>query len=396
MLYRYDENVAHAGWIKHLDTAYTLDTWSGYAANFGGVTTPKTISITGVVNNGATSTTLYNHNKTYTLGFNLVGNPYPSPIDWTASSGWTKTNVDNAIYYFNNGTTNRYQGAYSSYINGVSSDGVASNIIPSMQGFFVHVTNGAYPVTATLAANNSVRVTNLSPSYHKQLATVTPMIRFSAGFEGDSAFSDPTVVYFDNAASDGFEQELDARKMLNTDERVPSLYSYSGEEKLAISAIPQPNEESREIPLGIKLSRDGEIEFKARDIISMPAGLHIYFADAARGTIQDIEQIPVYKLKLEKGDYERRFYLVFSKKNNVSMPGAEELNAYVQGHSVFVTLTAEKGDVLITNALGQIVKQEQLAGNGLHEIRLEAAPGVYVVSMVTNKGRLSRKIYFGN
>jgi hypothetical protein len=265
-----------------------------------------------------------------------------------------------------------------------------------MQGFFVHVTNGSYPVTATLAATNSVRVTNLSPSYHKQLASVLPMIRLSAGFDGDSVFSDPTVVYFDNGASEGFEQELDARKMLNTDERVPSLYSFSGEEKLAISAIPQPNEDSREIPLGIKLSRDGEIEFKARDIVALPAGVHVYFADAARGVIQDIEQIPSYKLKLDKGDYDRRFFLVFSRKDKINMPGTEELNAYVQGGSVFVTLTGDKGDVMITNTLGQVMKQEQLAGNGLHEIRLDAAPGVYIVTMLSNKGKLSRKIYFGN
>jgi hypothetical protein len=396
MLYRYDENVAHAGWVKHLDTSYTLDTWSGYAANFGASTSPKTVSLTGVVNNGSTSTTLYNHNKTYTLGFNLVGNPYPSPIDWNAASGWTKTNVDNAIYYFNNGVTNRYQGAYSSFVNGVSSDGVASNIIPSMQGFFVHVTNGTYPVTATLAANNNVRVTNLSPAYHKQLATVVPMVRLSAGFTEDSSFSDPTVLYFDNNATEGFEQELDARKMLNTDDRVPSLYSLSGDEKLAISAMPTPNEESKEIPLGIKLERNGELEFKARDITALPTGLHVYFADAARGIIQDIEQIAGYKIQLDKGDYDHRFYLVFSKKDKVSMPGTEELNAYVQGRSVFLTLTGEKGDVLITNALGQVIRQEQLAGSGLHEIRLDVPSGIYVVSLVTNKGRLSRKVYFGN
>ena len=55
---------------------------------------------------------------------NLVGNPYPSAIDWDASSGWTKTNIDNAIYFFKASGTDQYGGTYSSYVNGVSSDGI--------------------------------------------------------------------------------------------------------------------------------------------------------------------------------------------------------------------------------------------------------------------------------
>ena len=50
---------------------------------------------------------------TYTKGFNLVGNPYPSAIDWDAASGWTKTNIDNAVYYFKASATDQYGGTYS-------------------------------------------------------------------------------------------------------------------------------------------------------------------------------------------------------------------------------------------------------------------------------------------
>ncbi len=36
-------------------------------------------------------------------GWNLVGNPYASSIDWLAASGWTKTNINDAIYMRDNG-----------------------------------------------------------------------------------------------------------------------------------------------------------------------------------------------------------------------------------------------------------------------------------------------------
>ena len=129
---------------------------AGYAANFGSSGGANTVSISGAVNSGALSIGLTNNNNTNTNGFNLVGNPYPSPISWDASSGWTKSNVDNAIYFFN-ASGDQYSGTYSSYVNGVG-DGP---IIAAMQGFFVHVTSGS---SGTLGVSNPVRITNSNPT----------------------------------------------------------------------------------------------------------------------------------------------------------------------------------------------------------------------------------------
>ena len=119
--YGYDENRTSSGWINYTDPAGVLNPMSGYAVNFGSGVAAKTVDVTGVVNNGYLSRTLYNHDSTYTKGFNLVGNPYPSPIDWN-TGGWTKTNIDNALYYFKAGGADEYSGTYSTYINGVSND----------------------------------------------------------------------------------------------------------------------------------------------------------------------------------------------------------------------------------------------------------------------------------
>ncbi len=202
----------------------------GYAANFGSVSAAKTVDITGVVNNGNLSITLYNHDSTYTKGFNLVGNPYPSPINWDAASGWTKTNIDNALYYFKAGTTDQYTGTYSTYINGISSDGLATNIIPSMQGFFVHVSNGAFPVTGTLGITNNVRTNDLTHAFLKSMkADTLPLLRISAGFADNGTPFDPAVIYFDSSATQLFDKNLDALKLMNTDILVPNLYSLTSD-----------------------------------------------------------------------------------------------------------------------------------------------------------------------
>ena len=257
--YKYDESRTSSGWVSYSNPANILNPLEGYAVNFGSNLSAKTVDVTGVVNNGNLSVTLYNHNNTYTQGFNLVGNPYPSPIDWNAASGWTKTNIDNGLYYFKASTTDQYGGTYSTYINGISSDGIVNNIIPSMQGFFVHVSNGAFPVTGTLGLTNSVRVTDLTHPFASKKGVITiPLLRLNAVFSDDSASADPAVIYFDEKAASDFDGQLDALKLMNTDLKFPNLYfvTPSGR-KLSIRALPLLAGDTCKVPLGLKLNRTG-------------------------------------------------------------------------------------------------------------------------------------------
>ncbi len=70
------------GWQKYLDLAAPLNPGLGYAINPSGVPDTLTLELSGIVNNGPINVTLENNKGKYTNGFNLVGNPYPSPIDW--------------------------------------------------------------------------------------------------------------------------------------------------------------------------------------------------------------------------------------------------------------------------------------------------------------------------
>ena len=172
VVYTYNEdrtdtqNNDASGWESYTDPAGILETLKGYAVQTGAGNTPRILELQGTINNGDFNRILYNKNHTYTKGFNLVGNPYPSPVDWN-SPGWTKTNIDDAIYFFRSAGTDKYTGTYSSFVNGLSSDGVSTSIIPSMQGFFVHVTDGSYPVAGVLGTSNSIRVNDFSQAFLK-------------------------------------------------------------------------------------------------------------------------------------------------------------------------------------------------------------------------------------
>ncbi|WP_426330167.1 fibronectin type III domain-containing protein [Pedobacter sp. R-06] len=404
--YTYIENQASSGFTPYTTVTNPLVPMHGYAADFGASTAPKTVSITGAVNNGAISSTIYNHNQPYSEGFNLVGNPYPSPIDWNAASGWTKTNIDNAVYFFNSGNTSQYTGTYSTYINGVSSDGIAGNIIASMQGFFVHVSNGSFPVSGTFGVDNNIRVNNLSPVFHKSTLSTVPkqntrrpriLLRLSANFSDHEHSSDPLIIYTSDQASPVFDKNLDAIKLMNLDDQIPNLYSLAADaSKLVINAL-LDLDTLTVIPLGLQTSRNGTITFNLRNTEQWPNALHIYLVDAVTGAVQDLLLNPKFTIGLNQGTYTDRFSLRFNKVN-APLEKKDEYSLYGSGGALYVhikLIDEQKGYLLISNLIGQRISRQPINGNGDYELHGLSPDIVYVVSFMTPKGRHSKKILIG-
>jgi hypothetical protein len=398
--YSYDESSTTSGWITYIDPAGVLNPMQGYAVNFGDTDPPIIFDVTGVVNNGNLSTTLFNHNNTYSQGFNLIGNPYPSPIDWDSPSGWTKINIDNALYYFETSTTDQYGGTYVTYADGVSSNGMATNLIPSMQGFFVHVTDGAWPVTGTLAMNNSVRVVDLIHPLTKSDISSRSLIRLTAEFSDDTVSVDPVVIYFDEKATDKFDGQLDALKLMNTDFMVPNLYAVGSDGvKLSISALPVISDTLYKVPLGLKINRDGRIIFKIRALEGNLADMKISFADIVAKTDKDLLSGKNYSLDLTTGQYENRFFLNFRNIGTgiIDYTASDDLLSVYCSHGILKlkinTLPAEEGTLIISNLTGQVNLIKKYYEPGYYELNPGVKNGVYIISFLSGTNRYSKKIF---
>jgi hypothetical protein len=402
MFYRYDESRASSGWVPYSTGTSPLVPFEGYAVNFGSVDTPHTVDVTGEVNNGAISVTLFNNNNAYTKGFNLAGNPYPSPVDWNGS-GWTKTGIDNALYFFRTSTTDEYGGTYSSYVNGISSDGVADNIIPSMQGFFVHVSDGSYPVTGVLGATNSVRVNNHSHIFFKSAASSDRfLIRLTATFTDDAASADPMVVYFDDAAAASFDSELDALKLFNTDMMVTNLFSVlSDGSKLSVNALPKQTDSIVYVPLGLTSYRDGEVVFALRNLENLPENVRIMLRDAATGANTDLVSAGPYRADLKAGDYANRFALAILKNTTPVEPGPGEddfFSVYSSGRQLRATVgtvRAGEGTITVYDLGGRSVFTRKIFEAGRYNIDVNIKPGIYLVSYVTGSQHSTVKLAIG-
>ena len=155
-IYTYDESVGGTGdfgFTPLSSSSETINMGEGYWVWCGDQyqgTNPFTIDVTGPIHIGDrdlnvsyTSSAGSNHD-----GWTMVGNPYASPIDWD-SPGWTKTNINNAIYIWDPDLRQ-----YAAYVGGVGTNG-GSRYIASSQAFWVQA-NAASPqlrITESAKAN---------------------------------------------------------------------------------------------------------------------------------------------------------------------------------------------------------------------------------------------------
>jgi len=148
-------------------------------ANFGSSSSAKTVDIKGVVNNGTLSATLYNHNKHLQRDLILWGILILLQLNWNSATGWIRTNIDNAVYYFNAAPRISIP-ALTAVISMAFRVMVLQEILSLLHKvFFVHVTDGSFPVTAQLGVNNNARTNDLSPLFHNFSGQ---LLRVSAGF----------------------------------------------------------------------------------------------------------------------------------------------------------------------------------------------------------------------
>ena len=104
-------------------------------------------------------------------GFNLIGNPFGSSIDWDyVISNYPPASVDNAIYFTSNG-------GIASYVGGIGDNG-GTQYIPPMQGFFVKANSNS-----TVSLPSAARTHEINQMRFKKKST-----------DRESASSDHNIV----------------------------------------------------------------------------------------------------------------------------------------------------------------------------------------------------------
>jgi hypothetical protein len=233
-------------------------------------TTPVTVPIT-----------YTNHGSLTDDGWNLISNPLPSPISWTALLGST-ANIDNAIYVYNQ-SLNSGTGAFAQYVAGVSSPDVSSgglgDTIAMCQAFYVHST-GATALTAL--ETNKI---NSNPNFLRMNthASVDSYKRVARMFLDNSKQHDEAAFYFDPAATVHFEKAFDAYKVLN-DPTQPYIAGMSDAFMCSINGLPASQNVS--VPVKAICSTTGTFTISLGG--NAPIGVCINLFDSYTGTTTNL------------------------------------------------------------------------------------------------------------
>lgn len=398
-VYRYIEGNKDAngndisGWEAYDVATNAMNSLEGYAFNFGNSDLPVVVELEGSVQDGAMNTSLNSIHGDYTKGYHLVSNPYPSPIDWNMVSAMT-TNIDNAVYFFNSTSGEQYNGTYSSYVAGISSTGDTGNIIPSMQGFFVHATSGTS--SSNISMDNSVRVNDFEQDFYKQQESHTELARIVASFSFSNA-EDAIVIYNDAFASRKFDREKDALKILNTNTQVPNLYIIT-EDRLEASIKSHKLNNAKnpeQIPLGVNLQQSGSIRFSLKDLENLSAQMSIYLIDTQNDKVTNLQDED-YEVDLDKGEINDRFYLRFNDDKLSPTDVVFEPFILKSGQgSIHVRMKADsaEGDmVILSNLNGKIL--QQLPASAEADLRFDhiISNGVYLVTYTSAQGTFTKKV----
>jgi hypothetical protein len=237
-------------------------------------------------------------------GFNLVGNPYASSIDWENFSSTTSTagiygpNVSNIVYEYNIITHN-----YDTYQVGGAFTNNGTRTIVSGQGFFVQADTTLAALTFNETAKSTIQNTgsNLFMTTRADIEKVkspAPNQYVLLEMALDSVNKDNTYIGFNTTAKQRYIVNEDA--LYNPGTGKVSLSSLSGDNRpLAINKMPYPTTVSDTIRLKIGAQAAGAYTLKMTNMESIPDLYEIWLKDAYTKDSLNMRQNPLYTFNVD-------------------------------------------------------------------------------------------------
>ncbi|EIA08539.1 ice-binding family protein [Flavobacterium frigoris] len=315
-------------------------------------------------------------------GFNLVGNPYPSSVDWQATSGWDRTILESSAggkdMWVWNPTANNY-GVFNS-VSGVGTNSISRYLAP-MQGYFVKAaSNGA------IGFDNSVRTHTGAGNWFKNSGIKNGVIRIDVQSE-DNSDADEVLIQFGYSDS-----KQGASKLFSHVVTAPSLYMRSNSVDYSVRYMTN-TAENTSVPLKFKAGKDGfynlafNFDSKEFDFVKLEDRILKKYATIKPATF--------YRFKSSKKDDVNRFVLHFT---DLDTAVENELTAlvYMDGSRLVVDLKAVniQTELLIFDITGKLLLQKDLDGSTVHKLDLNLTTQVLLVSLSNEKGTFNTKVLY--
>jgi hypothetical protein len=333
----------------------------------------------------------------YFDGWNIIGNPYPSALDWNSIS---KTNVNNTVYYWD-GDIGNYK-----YYNGIGGTQVddGSNVvnggtqyIPAMQGFAIKASASSPSITIAKSSriHNTQQLWKSSkenPNYGQ-----TEFVKLKTS---NNDFSDETIVRFIEDAVNDFDNQYDAYKMFGSNPDLPMIYSLTTTNviyPLAINSLPISTLGTT-VPLGYKTETAGTYSITVEDFV-FNAGTEVSLIDTYMEKSIALEEGTEYSFTFNGGENRDRFYLFVAPEGSneiIDETDVFSMNVWGAERSIHIVIQSNEmvdANVEVFDILGKSVVYKHIAGN-YNVIQIPGSSGTYIVKVIANNGTSQiRKVF---
>lgn len=381
----------------------------------GSGATNVTATYKGVPQNGKIVLPVTNSNTTLTtLGYNLIGNPYPSNIDllklYDTNGGKTTApkvaspNISATFYFWDNNGNFQFEQQGSGYMgqsyaifnvlagsngsgtNAGSGSKVPTNIVKVGQGFMTRSLQSNY----NLLFNNSIRTnaTSAADFLGKEGSGVQDDRYWLTMTAPSGIISTIAIVHYP-AGNNAFGPE-DSRTMGGSD----AIYSLVESEKIAINGR-STFADTDTVPLGTKHFAGGTFTVGLEEKEGIFAnGQKIYLKDTQTGIITNLSE-GNYTFQANAGESNGRFEILYEPETILATGSnvQENLTIYRDGSDFVVKSQSKKiTNVEVFDANGRLILS-QIPNNLKTVIPAEKmVSGVYVLKIDQNGQITSKKI----
>lgn len=360
--------------------------------------TAGNITFSGTLNTGEKSISLARHAGVTKEGFHLVGNPYPSYVNFTLA---TRTNLSTTMWYRTQNGSNYVFDTFNAQ-SGVGTSNNNNDLIPvtgdiaPMQAFWVRALAGG----GTLTFDNSMRShQNQSVATNRlklptQNNDVQQLLRLQVS---NGVTKDETILLFNPNATNEYD-DYDSPKMSNSNSLIPEIYTIINQEKIVINGLNSVIDNT-EVSLGFTTGESNTFVIKATEIKNFDNDVEIILRDNELNIETNLIATSNYTFSSNPVTDLKRFSLIFKGSaisTNLVQPAvttsvvinnngkcATQINYATHGYS--------NGTLSITNLLGQTVFSDVLRVQK-STVSTTLTSGVYIATITGNGETVSKKV----
>ncbi|MCF8349936.1 MAG: T9SS type A sorting domain-containing protein [Bacteroidales bacterium] len=307
-------------------------------------------------------------------GWNLVGNPYPTTIDWTDIV--IPDNLDGAIYRFDPDIGEN--GEYVYYLEGSGSN-TSDQYVAMAQGFFVHCNDEAGG-TLTITPD---AMTDENAVFYKADTTQENSLVISVE---DYPCSKAEVRFMENATYT-FDSKYDVYRLFSSSKDLPYVFSGSVDNQLAVNSLPF-FKESEIVPLGFKVGREGIYTLEFSGVASFDKSMPVVLKDHKNDVSVDLRESNSYSFSYSTTDAPFRFEILFNKETGYEVYEVSSVNISTNGQEIHIQ-GLDEGKVIIQlyNLSGKLIKSISTAD---HEISIRIGTKGFYLMRIIGQNRIGK------